>query len=81
MTHTSHRSGEVGLGPVRMRHTRWMPPKSMSTNMPAAQMHTVERMMAGSATALNFVIWNTLAEEATIRPPAESPTKNMKLVM
>ena len=38
-------------------------------------------MMAGSATALNFVIWNTLAEEATIRPPAESPTKNMNMVM
>ena len=53
----------------------------MSTNMPARQMHTVERMTAGSATFLYSFTWKTDAEEATMRPPAESPTKNMKQVM
>ena len=81
MTHTSHTRGLVGFGPTKMRHTRWMPPISMSTNMPAQQMHTVEQMMAGSATFLYSAIWNTLAELATIKPPAERPTKNMKHAM
>ena len=49
--------------------------------MPARQMHTVDRMIAGMATALKRLMWKTLAEDATIRPPAESPTKNMNMVM
>ena len=53
----------------------------MSTNMPAQQIHTVDKIMAGTATFLNCAMWNTLADEATIKPPAESPTKNMKHVM
>ena len=81
MTQMSHTRGEVGLGPVNRRQMRWMPPRSMRTNMPAKQMHTVDRMIAGMATALKRLMWKTLAEEATIRPPAESPTKNMNMVM
>ena len=81
MTQMSQNRGEVGLGPVRMRHTRAMPPRSMSTNIPAQQMHTVEQMTAGSATFLYSATWKTLAEEATMRPPADRPTKNMKHVM
>ena len=49
--------------------------------MPARQMHTVDRIIAGMATALKRLMWKTLTEEATIRPPAESPTKNMNMVM
>ncbi len=49
--------------------------------MPATQMQAVDRMTAGMATALNLFTWNTLAELATIRPPAESPTKNMNMMM
>ena len=49
--------------------------------MPAQQMHTVDRMTAGSATFLYSATWNTLADEATMRPPADRPTKNMKHVM
>ena len=52
ITQMSQNSGEVGFGPVTMRHTRCRPPRSMSTNMPAQQMHTVDRMTAGSATFL-----------------------------
>ncbi len=81
MTQMSQNKGEVTFGPVTMRHTRWMPPRSMSTNMPAQQMHTVDRMTAGSATFLYSATWNTLADEATMRPPADRPTKNMKHVM
>ena len=81
MTQMSHTRGEVGLGPVTIRQMRWMPPRSMRTNIPARQMHTVDRMIAGIATALKRLMRNTLAEEATIRPPAESPTKNMNMVM
>ena len=81
MTQMSQNKGEVGFGPVTIRHTRWMPPRSMSTNMPAQQMHTVDRMTAGSATFLYCATWNTLADEATMSPPAESPTKNMNIVM
>ena len=58
-----------------------MPPKSISTNIPAQQMHTVDRMMAGIATFLYFSMWNTDAELATIRPPADRPTKNMNMAM
>ncbi len=53
----------------------------MSTNMPARQMHTVDRITAGMATCLNALMWKTLAEEATMRPPADRPTKNMNMVM
>ena len=81
MTQISQNRGDIGFGPVRMRHTRPMPPRSMSTNMPAQQMHTVDRMTAGSATFLYSTTWNTLADEATMRPPADRPTKNMKHVM
>ena len=49
--------------------------------MPARQMHTVEQITAGSATFLYSAIWNTLAELATIRPPADRPTKSMKQVI
>ena len=52
ITQMSQNKGDSGFGPVIMRHTRWMPPRSMSTNMPAQQMHTVDRMTAGSATFL-----------------------------
>ena len=64
-----------------MRQTRWMPPKSMRTNMPAQQMHTVDRMTAGSATFLYSAMWKMLAEDATMRPPAERPTNSMNIVM
>ncbi len=77
----SHRSGDIGFGDTSTFQMRWMPPRSMSTNMPAQQMHTVDRMMAGTATFLNCAMWNTDAEEATISPPADRPTKNMKQVM
>ena len=50
-------------------------------NSPARTMHTVERMTAGLATALNALILNTLAAADTIRPPADRPTKNMKEVI
>ena len=36
---------------------------------------------AGSATFLYCATWNTLADEATMRPPAERPTKNMNMAM
>ena len=49
--------------------------------MPAQQMHTVEQMTAGIATFLKLSMPNTCAELATIRPPAESPTKNMNMAM
>ena len=81
MTQISQNRGDIGFGPVRMRHTRPMPPRSISTNMPAQQMHTVDRTTAGSATFLYSATWNTLADEATMRPPADRPTKNMKHVM
>ena len=44
-------------------------------------MHTVDRMTAGIATFLYSATWNTLADEATIRPPADKPTKNMNMVI
>ena len=69
------------MGPVNRRQMRWMPPRSIRMNMPARQMHTVDRMIAGMATALKRLMRKTLAEEATIRPPAESPTKNINMVM
>ena len=81
MMHTSQNRGEVGFGPTRRRHTRWMPPRSMSMSMPATQMHTMEQMTAGFATALNFSMPKTCAELATIRPPAESPTNSMNMQM
>ena len=43
-------------------------------------MHTSDKMTAGSATALYFLMPKMEAEEATIRPPADRPTKNMKHV-
>ena len=77
----SHISGDRKFGPVSMRHTRTTPPRSISTNMPARQMLTVDTITAGSATFLKALMLNTWAELATIRPPAESPTKNMNMMM
>ena len=81
ITHMSHMSGDAKLGERSICHTRWTPPKSMRMNMPAQQMHTVESTTAGRATFLYCATWNTLADEATMRPPAERPTKNMNMAM
>ena len=64
-----------------MRQTRATPPRSMSTNAPAQQMHTMDVMTAGTDTRLNDSMPNTCAELATIRPPADRPTKNMNAMM
>ena len=44
-------------------------------------MHTVDRMIAGIATALKRLMRNTLAEETTIRPAGRKPHENMNMVM
>ena len=77
----SHASGDTMLSPVSMRQMRAMPPRSIRTKAPARQMHTVEVITAGRATGLNFSMLNTWAEDATIKPPADRPTKNMNAVM
>ena len=76
----SQARGDRKFSPVTMRQMRWMPPRSTSTHTPAQQMHVSDRMTAGSATALYFLMPKMEADEATMRPPAESPTKNMKQV-
>ena len=81
ITHMSHASGLVKFKCTNIFQMRWIPPRSIRMNAPAQQMHTVEVMTAGMATRLNDSIWNTCAELATIRPPADRPTKNMKHVM
>ena len=80
ITIMSQARGDMKFSPVNMRQMRWMPPRSTSTQMPAQQMHTSDRITAGSATTLYFLIPKMEAEEATIRPPADRPTKNMKHV-
>ena len=77
----SHASGLTKFNPTNMRHTRATPPRSMSTNAPAQQMHTMDVMTAGTDTRLNDSMPNTCAELATIRPPADRPTKNMNAMM
>ena len=81
MTHMSHASGLVKFKWINMFQMRWMPPRSIRMNAPAHRMHTVEVMTAGMDTRLNDSMPNTCAELATIRPPADRPTKNMKHVM
>ena len=81
MTVMSHRSGDAKFGVRNMFHTRTMPPRSMRTNAPARQMHTVDTMTAGRATFLYSVTWKMEADDATIRPPADRPTRNMKQAM
>ena len=80
MTIMSQARGDMKFSPVNMRQMRWMPPRSTSTQMPAQQMHTSDKMTAGSATALYFLMPKIEADEATMRPPADRPTKNMKQV-
>ena len=55
----------------------------MSTmmKMPATIIQTVERIVAGFATTLNDGILKTVADEDTINPPADRPTKNINIVM
>ena len=77
----SHTSTEEGLGPVSIRQTRWMPPRSIRMNMPAQQMHTIEQMTAGIEIFLKASMLNTCAELATIRPPADRPTNSMNRIM
>lgn len=81
MMHTSHVRGENGFGPVNRRHIFSGLRKSTMTNAAATQMHTVDMMTAGSATFLKRSMPNTWAELATIRPPADRPTKVMKATM
>ena len=45
------------------------------------QMQMSDTRMAGSATFLYSATWKMDADDATIRPPADSPTKNMKQAM
>ena len=81
MTIISQAKGDVRFKPTNIRQMRWMPPRSIKMNAPAQQMHAVDVITAGIATFLKDSMRNTWAEEATIKPPAESPTKNMKQVI
>ena len=54
---------------------------SIMMKTPATIIQTVERIVAGFATTLNDGILNTVADEDTINPPADSPTKNINIVM
>ena len=60
----SHASGLTKFNPTNMRHTRATPPRSMSTNAPAQQMHTMDVMTAGTDMRLNDSMPNTCAELA-----------------
>ena len=48
---------------------------------PATTIQTVDRIVAGFATTLKDGILNTVAEEETINPPADSPTKNINIII
>ena len=77
----SQARGLVTFRPTMMRQMRWMPPRSASTNMPATQMQAGDTMTAGIEILLKLSMPNTCAELATIKPPADKPTKNMKQVI
>jgi hypothetical protein len=47
----------------------------------AISIETTERRTAGRAAGLNWGRLKTVAEEDTMIPPADNPTKNMKAVM
>ena len=79
MTQMSQNRGEMKFGEMIRLKMRATPPRSRMTSRPAQQMHTVDTHTAGSATFLNSVTWKIDADEATIKPPADKPTKNTRL--
>ena len=81
ITVMSHTSGEITFGVMIIWKMRWMLPRSTRMKPAARQMLTVETTTAGSATFLKRSMLNTCAELATIRPPADRPTKNMNRMM
>ena len=81
MTQMSQNRGEMKFGEMIRLKMRATPPRSRMTSRPAQQMHTVDMHTAGSATFLNSVTWKIDADEATIKPPADKPTKNMNAAM
>src|SRR4051794_34306085 len=81
MTHTSHINGDLNCECRSRFSTRSGLPISIMMKSPATIIHTVERIVAGFATTLNAGILNTVADDETIRPPADRPTKNINIVI
>lgn len=78
---TSQIKGDLNCGCIIRFKIRNGLPKSTKINKTASMIHTVERIVAGLATFLNDGILNTVADDETISPPADKPTKKTNIVI